>query len=220
MNPPVLWIVGGPNGAGKTSCVQKKPISLIIPGISFLNPDDRTLAKLRAAGYSGFTDSPADILPRLFRESADEVAAELSESVERGIPIGVESVISTDKYKSTVDRVHELNGEFFLIYVALATPDLALRRIADRVARGGHGVPETKVADRWRRSLDNLEWFTTRADAFWIVDNSASYPNDDPRLVAFGRKGTMTVLERDPFPEMNVILDRIAVQLVNRSSAS
>lgn len=58
MPPPELWIVAGPNGAGKTTCVQKEPISALLPGVTFLNPDDRTRAKLRAAGYGGFADVP------------------------------------------------------------------------------------------------------------------------------------------------------------------
>jgi hypothetical protein len=51
MAAPEFWIVAGPNGAGKTTCVQKEPISGLLPDIAFSNPDDRTLAKLRAFGF-------------------------------------------------------------------------------------------------------------------------------------------------------------------------
>ena len=47
MKFPELWIVAGPNGAGKTTAVQREPVNSILPGISFLNPDNRTLEKLR-----------------------------------------------------------------------------------------------------------------------------------------------------------------------------
>jgi predicted ABC-type ATPase len=103
--PPELWIVAGPNGAGKTTCVQKEPISGLLPGVRFLNPDDRTLTKLRGAGYGGFADAPLDVQSRLFIESADEVLLDLQADVAAGEPVGVETVLSSGKYRSLVDHV-------------------------------------------------------------------------------------------------------------------
>ena len=43
-----------------------------------------------------------------------------------------------------------------LYYLSLPTESLALKRIRDRVMRGGHDVPESDVRRRFRRSLLNL----------------------------------------------------------------
>src|SRR4051794_1952473 len=111
-----LWIVAGPNGAGKTTTVQKEPITRWLPGVPFLNPDDRTLQKLRAAGYAGFADAPATVQTRLFIESADEVSAELEAALAAGRAVGVETVLSSEKYQPTVEAVLSRAGVFGLIY--------------------------------------------------------------------------------------------------------
>jgi predicted ABC-type ATPase len=203
---PELWIVAGPNGAGKTTCVQKAPIADLIPGVPFLNPDDRTLAKLRATGFQGFHDAPTDVQTRLFIESAEEVSAELTAAVSAGRAIGVETVLSSDKYRPLVEAVLGQGGFVGLIYIAVASAEIARERVAARIRRGGHGVPEAKIAERWQRSLDCLAWFAVRASAFWVVDNSDPSPDTPPRLIASGKAGRLEILADDAFPEMRAAL--------------
>ena len=203
---PQLWIVAGPNGAGKTTSVQKEPIASILPRVSFFNPDDRTLQKLRTAGFEGFADAPFEIQTRLFIESANEVFKELEIVLDSGQSVGVETVLSSEKYRPLVETVNERDGIFGLIYVALSSPEISKERIAARVKRGGHGVPEDKIALRWQRSLDYLPWFARRATAFWVVDNSDSNPAIAPKLLSSGKNGRLEFLASDAFPEMKAAL--------------
>ena len=125
MQVPQLWIVAGPNGAGKTTCVQKEPISQILPSVTFLNPDNLTLEKLVARGYSGFADAPVDIQTSLFFESADEVFARLTDALSQNQSVGVETVLSSDKYRPLVELVEEKAGFVGLIYITLTSPAIA-----------------------------------------------------------------------------------------------
>jgi len=206
LRPPEFWIVAGPNGAGKTTCVQKEPISNLLPAVRFLNPDDFTLTKLRATGYAGFADAPVDVQAKLFVESADEVLAETQAGIAAGEPVGVETVLSSSKYRPLVEEVRAADGFVGLIYVALSSPIIARERVATRVRRGGHGVPDEKVDQRWRRSLDCLGWFAERATAFWVVDNSDSDPSRPPELVAAGKTGSLEFLSERAFPELRAAL--------------
>jgi predicted ABC-type ATPase len=207
--PPELWIVAGPNGAGKTTCVQREPIASLLPSVTFLNPDDRTLSKLRAAGYRGFSDTPTDVLAQYFTVSATEVAIELDSGLDRGMAMGVETVLSTEKYEATVRSVIARGGFVGLIYVALSSPAIARDRVAARVRNRGHDVPEDKIAQRWQRSLNHLGWFLERVSVFWIVDNSDSNPDLSPRLLARGKSGQLEFLTDDAFPEMKAALGNI-----------
>jgi predicted ABC-type ATPase len=206
MAVPILWLVAGPNGAGKTTSVQKEPISLLLPNVSFLNPDDRTLAKLRMHGFQGFADAPFDVQTRLFLESADEVFAELESALAQQAAVGVETVLSSRKYCPLVESVRAQDGFVGLIYVALSSPVIAQERVAARVQRGGHGIPEGKISEGWRRSLEYLPWFVARASAFWIVDNSDSNPDNPPRLVASGKAGLIEYAAGPTVPEMKAAL--------------
>lgn len=206
MPVPEFWIVAGPNGAGKTTTVQREPIAGWLPDVTFLNPDDLTLQKLRAAGYAGFADAPAADQLRLFIESANEVSADLDAAIAAGRPVGIETVLSSDKYQPAVEAVLSRFGVVGLIYVAVSSPDISRRRIADRVRRGGHGVPDEKIAHRWQRSLDLLPWFAGRATQFWVVDNSPFDMAVPPRLLASGGHGRLEFLSDDIFPEMAAAL--------------
>ena len=149
-------------------------------GLHILNPDDRTLSYLKKAGYAGFQDAPPEKLRELFIRSAEEVEALLWKRINSGAPTGAETVLSSGKYRDAVTSVVQGGGQFYLIYVALSSPKLAIHRVAHRVTQKGHGVPEDKIRKRWRESLQELPWFLHRATVSWVFDNSG----DSPQLVA------------------------------------
>ena len=117
----------------------------------------------------------------------------------------METVLSTDKYVPMVEQVLSAGGDFFLIYIALRSPELAVERTRERVRRGGHDVPAEKVRARWRRSLEQLPRFARRATHFWVFDNSNSDPDIAPRLLAEGNAGICLELH-DDIPEMSAAL--------------
>ena len=64
-----------------------------------------------------------------------------------------------------------------IVYLKLATPDLALRRIAARVRLGGHDVPVADVLRRFDRSWHNfIELYRPLANAWAVLDNSGTSP--------------------------------------------
>jgi predicted ABC-type ATPase len=59
----------------------------------------------------------------------------------------------------------------------LASPRLALRRIAARVKRGGHDVPEADVLRRFDRSWRNFRnVYCKLADRWEVYDSSGAMP--------------------------------------------
>jgi predicted ABC-type ATPase len=90
--------------------------------------------------------------------------------------VGVETVLSTGKYRRLVDLAKTLGFMFRLFYVMLESPDLNVERVRDRVAKGGHDVPQEKIRERYWRSLEQLPWFFDRADIVDIYDNSTALP--------------------------------------------
>jgi predicted ABC-type ATPase len=211
MAVPELWLLAGPNGAGKTTSAQRQPIAGLLPGVTFLNPDDRTLAKIRATGFAGFADAPADLQATLFIQSANEVLADLDVAIGRGAQIGVETVLSSDKYRAPVEAALAHGGSVWLLYVALSSPEIARQRVAARVRRGGHGVPDDKIVLRWQRSLNCLAWFAAHASGFWVVDNSDSSRDRPLPLLAWGSSGRVEFFDDAAFPEMRSALASLPV---------
>lgn len=90
--------------------------------------------------------------------------------------VGVETVLSTDKYRPLVEAAKALGFEICLIYVVLRSPELNVERVLIRVERGGHPVPAEKITSRYHRSLAQLPWFLEAADRAWAFDNSGAAP--------------------------------------------
>ncbi len=195
MARPEFWIVAGPNGAGKTTLVQAQPIASLLPRVKFHNPDDIARGLLVQRDYAGFVDAPEQSKHEAFLAAANMVEAELQAGLHRGEAVGVETVLSSNKYRPLIEFVQKQGGFVGLIYVALASPELACLRVARRVRAGGHDVPTEKIHARWQRSLANLTWFAARASVFWVFDNSDENPGVPPLLVATGRRGAVDFLD-------------------------
>jgi predicted ABC-type ATPase len=68
-------------------------------------------------------------------------------------------------------------GIFEIVYIRLASPQLALSRIASRVRQGGHDVARTDVIRRFKRGWSNfLNVYQPLADHWAIYENSESKP--------------------------------------------
>ena len=205
MSKPDLWMIAGPNGAGKTTFVQKMGGRLGLPQEAFINPDAITLQYLKAKGINTWGEAPPAVLKKTFIKAANDAQSTLEQRVDDGGLAVIETVLSTNKYCQLVDRVIELDGSFHLVYVALDSPERSKERVALRVTRGGHGVPEDKLVSRWNKSLEFLPWFAVRATDFWVFDNSSSEEHRGETLLVSGTERVLH-LHGVPPPPMRVIV--------------
>lgn len=120
-------------------------------------------------------------------EAVIRIEAWLRASIAAHQTVGVETVLSTDKYRSLVTDAKRLGFEIRLIYVLLDTPERNVERVRLRVKKGGHDVPKAKIVERYDRSLAQLPWFLDHADRAWIFDNSGA----SPKLIAEKSGGTI-----------------------------
>ena len=165
---PVLLIVAGPNGSGKSSVYRDADLEWDGRSVWIVNPD------LLAARISDVEDLP---LRKANLAAVNRIEAWLDASISVHKTIGVETVLSTDKYRRLVIKAKELGFLVWLVYVVLDSPDRSIERIKLRVAKGGHNVADDDVRKRYRRSLEEqLPWFLDQADQAWIYDNSAATP--------------------------------------------
>ena len=215
MPVPRLVMLAGPNGSGKTTCAQGQQIQSLITSVRFLNPDHETLKRLHGLGYEGFHDAPFGVQRSQFIESANDVSTWLRDAVRQGEEVGIETVLSTDKYLTLIEDVRTAGGDFELIFIVVNSPELACERVAIRAAKKGHSVPPDKIHDRWYKSIQNLPKFAALAKAFWVFDNSNSDPALPPVMVARGVDG---VLVRPPLPSFELLDQQLAKLPVQAAS--
>ncbi len=172
MGKPRIVIVAGPNGAGKTTFARQY---LARPGIvpDFVNAD------FIAEGLDLIGESSSGWA------AGRQMLAEIERRVDRRMSFAMESTLSGRTLLGRI-RGWQLAGcAVSVFYLRLESPDLAVQRVRQRVAEGGHSVPEAVIRRRFRRSWKNFRERTRP-----VVDSWALYDNSGPlpRLVAEGRR--------------------------------
>jgi predicted ABC-type ATPase len=160
-------MIAGPNGAGKSSLYGNTDIEAFDQSVWIINPDLLT-ERIRQVENLGQREANLEAVTR--------IEAWLDASIHTHQTIGVETVLSTDKYRRHVLAAKKNQYEYRLIYVVLRSPDLSVERVRLRVKKGGHDVPEDKIRERWARSIQQLPWFLEQADEAVIFDNSGATP--------------------------------------------
>jgi predicted ABC-type ATPase len=164
---PVFLIVAGPNGSGKSSSYRDTEIEQSGRTIWIVNPDVLTLRILEVEGLA---------LLEANRAAVERIETWIEASMDVHKSVGVETVLSTGKYRRLVAKAKDLGFAVWLIYVVLDTPERNVERVRLRVRKGGHDVPEDKIRTRYARSLAQFPWFLDQADEAWIYDNSGAQP--------------------------------------------
>lgn len=178
--PPVALVLAGPNGAGKTTSSR-----LLVPaGSVFLNADDFA-AQLVAAGHR-----PAGLDVAAGRA----LLGELRRLVDAGEPFCLETNLTGRGLVRSISAWRRAGYRISLAFIALQSPELAVARVATRVALGGHDVPEAVVRRRWQAGLEALfDVYIEAVDEWRLMDNS-----DDLAVVVArgGRLAGTEILDR------------------------
>jgi predicted ABC-type ATPase len=161
---PRCIVIAGPNGAGKTSFAREYLLQdAKIP--NFINAD------LIAGGLSPLDPSLAAIA------AARLVLQEIDRLAEARFDFAFESTLSGVAYARRLTALKQAGYRIEIIYLQLASPTLALRRITARVKQGGHDVPRSDVIRRFDRSWNNFQTvYKPLADAWAVYDNSGALP--------------------------------------------
>lgn len=181
--------MAGPNGCGKSTAYGRSDVFELDGSVWIINPDLLTARLQTAEGMDG---TPANLAAVM------RIEAWLDSSIDVHQTIGVETVLSTPKYRRLVLKAKERGFEVRLIYVYVDTLERQLERIRLRVAKGGHDVPADKVAARRARSFAEFPWFFWEADQALVFDNSGS----ELTLVAWKEQIGLAELSADLIPEL------------------
>ncbi|GAA0327097.1 zeta toxin family protein [Sphingomonas oligophenolica] len=168
---PVLWIVAGPNGSGKSSFYNRTDIEGWGGSVWIINPDLLT---------QQIVEREALPLDQANLAAVQRIQQWLEASIETYQTIGVETVLSSPKYRDLVLKAQSRGFRVKMIYVLLRSAELQIERVRIRVSEGGHDVPADKIVDRRRRSFAELGWFAAHVDDCYLFDNSTG----DPALLA------------------------------------
>lgn len=178
---PVCHIVAGANGSGKSTfslCFLPRYAACL----EFVNPD------LIAAGLSPLAPTHAALKAgKLVLERIGTLSAGRKD-------FGFETTLSGRGYLSVLKTLHAIGYRLHLYYLWTPGCDLLFSRIRQRVAAGGHTVPDQDVRRRRERSLQNLEGYSEVMDKVRIFDNSEASP-----VLVYEKNGAALVYDEERF---------------------
>jgi predicted ABC-type ATPase len=157
VSTPVLHLLAGPNGSGKTTFFEH--VLGPILHLPFLNAD-----VLAAARWPGTETQHA-------YDASREAARQRDELIGQGRSFATETVFS---HPSKVELVERAQTARYLVtlHVMLVPEELAVARVASRVAHGGHHVPEGKIRERYQRLWPLVVTAIAAADEATVYDTS------------------------------------------------
>jgi predicted ABC-type ATPase len=139
------------------------------------------------------------LTPELHAYQAAMVAAELREHLLReGRSFCFETVFSHPSKIDFLGQAKALGYQVVLVFIHLEQVALNQARIAQRVAEGGHAVPEDKVASRIGRLLGYVKQALPLCDLAYLLDNSRA---DDPFVQLALVRGGRVALQHDRLPD-------------------
>jgi predicted ABC-type ATPase len=169
---PNLYIISGCNGAGKTTASYS-----LLP--EMLNCREFVNADEIARGLSPFRPEAASI------DAGRIMLMRMEDMLQVRQDFAIETTLATKSYASFIRKAQATGYFVTLLYFWLSTPELAIKRVENRVKGGGHNIPEDVIRRRYASGIRNLFSLYMPASDYWMVINNSQNPFT---IVAEGKK--------------------------------
>jgi len=159
---PNAVIVAGPNGSGKSTAAPALLRDYL--GITeFVNAD------VIAQGLSGFgSENVAMQAGRIMLDRLKELAG-------RKADFAFETTLASRSFASWLVELKQAGYQAHLLFLWLPSAEMAIARVASRVQRGGHHIPDDVVSRRYDAGLKNFfHLYLPIVDSWRLFDNSGS----------------------------------------------
>lgn len=152
----IYTIIGGVNGSGKSSLTgaikaERKDLGTIID-VDKLNA---TLGDKISGGK--------------------EAIKKINHCIEHGLSFTQETTLSGARTVSTAKKAKEHGYYIRLYYVGLDTATESLKRIQNRVEKGGHDIPKEDVMRRFQNRFESLKAILPYCDEAVFFDNDNGF---------------------------------------------
>jgi predicted ABC-type ATPase len=158
---PTLTVIAGTNGAGKSSIIG---MFLRRRGGEYFNADE--WARVLRRNAPGLNQTDANGLAWLAGKEMLEAAIAYDRDY------AFETTLGGNTIPLLIARAAAHGYRVVIWYVGLDGPETHIRRVRERVQRGGHDISETRIRERFERSIENLITLIPHTYELKLFDNS------------------------------------------------
>lgn len=174
MNVKTYTIIGGVNGTGKSSLTgvlkaESNDLGIIIDVDKLNLQHGSTIAGGKAA------------------------VEQIEACIEKGIDFTQETTLSGHKTARTARMAHDRGYLVRLYYVGLDSVEECLKRIKNRVEKGGHNIPSADVRRRFAHRFQDVQAVLPYCNTAVFYDNNNGFA-----AVAEYKNGELRILSGDP----------------------
>jgi predicted ABC-type ATPase len=168
---PNVVVIAGPNGAGK-STLAPALLRDTLGILEFVNAD--TIAE----GLSAFAPEDASF------DAGRVMLGRLHELADDSKDFAFETTLASRFYAGWLKDLQQNNDyQVSLVFLWLESVEIAIHRVAARVAAGGHSIPEDTIRRRYNRGLKNLfELYLPITNSWRIFHASLILPKEIARF--------------------------------------
>lgn len=182
-----IYIIAGPNGSGKTTFARRF-LTHYADCPRFVNAD------LIAQGLSPFSPRTAAL------RAGRLVLEQIHSFAEKHLDFSFETTLSGRTQMRLFEDLKKQGYHLRMYFLWIPTTELALARIKERVAEGGHDVPANDVSRRFKRGIYNFfKFYKPIMDSWMLFDNSSGIPC----LIAEEREGRFFVSDQELFAKIS-----------------
>ena len=153
-------VIAGPNGSGKSTAA---------PDLlrDYLQISEFVNADVIAQGLSGFNaDAVALEAGRIMLQRLRQLATQQ-------VNFAFETTLASRTYARWLTQLRDDGYRVHLIFLWLPSEEMAVARVASRVERGGHDIPEDVIRRRYHAGLKNFfSLYRPVVDEWRVYDNS------------------------------------------------
>ncbi|MGH7946312.1 MAG: AAA family ATPase [Opitutaceae bacterium] len=172
-----ITVLAGVNGAGKSSLGGAQ---IRAHGAEYFNPDEMARAAMAASPGLGQKEANAF--------AWQEGKGRLEAAISGGSHFAFETTLGGNSITHLLIAAASKGAVIRIWHAGLESVDLHLKRVAARVKKGGHDIPESDIRKRWIGSHANLIRLIPHVTTLQVYDNSlerdpASGAEPEPALV-------------------------------------
>ncbi len=177
-----IIILGGANGSGKTTFA--KAYLEINSDYAFLNADE--IAK----------SLNPDNIESVRLTAGKEFFRKLNTLIKEEKKIIIESTLSGNYLANLIPEFKSLGFKTTLIYIYLDSSEMCIKRVKERVLKGGHNVPTEDILRRYSRSIKNFWNIYKKIVDDWILVYNSENKFEE---IAFGIKEEFSTININDF---------------------
>ncbi len=153
----IYTIIAGVNGVGKSS------FSGVLLGetndLGMIIDTDKITAELGGDKLKG----------------GKSAITKINQSLEMGVNFTQETTLSGSRTLKTIKKARELGYYIRLYYIGVNTAEESLKRIKNRVEKGGHDIPAEDVKRRYNKRFEDLENVLPFCNEVKLYDNENGF---------------------------------------------